>query len=57
MLTFIGGEVLDKAQGITNVLFDKTGTLTMGEPEVTDYKITNNSITKVLNNQYTNENT
>ncbi|MEN3183962.1 MAG: heavy metal translocating P-type ATPase [Atribacterota bacterium] len=31
-----GGEVLERAQGITTVIFDKTGTLTRGKPVVTD---------------------
>lgn len=42
-----GGEVLDKAQNITNVLFDKTGTLTIGRPEVTDFNITKEGISEM----------
>lgn len=31
-----GGEPLERAQALTDIIFDKTGTLTLGQPEVTD---------------------
>ena len=31
-----GGEPLERAQALTDIIFDKTGTLTLGKPEVTD---------------------
>ncbi len=31
-----GGEPLERAHGLSDIIFDKTGTLTLGKPEVTD---------------------
>ena len=31
-----GGEPLERAYGLTDIVFDKTGTLTQGKPEVTE---------------------
>jgi heavy metal translocating P-type ATPase len=35
-LLIAGGDVIEKAQGITAMIFDKTGTLTEGRPEVAE---------------------
>ena len=37
-----GGEVIEKAGGLTDVLFDKTGTITLGRPALKDTIVVDN---------------
>lgn len=43
-----GGEIIEKAEGMTAVVFDKTGTITQGKPSVIEYVCLNKELSKPI---------